>query len=136
MTFATLVVRLNSWRKVLSPNNSFRLQQWLQPLPHRLSDDLLPSGSRMDLIRLVETSIAAHALGQKRDEHCSILRRQIGEDLLELAGVIRTEIRRDPHSSDHDSSERASRSYFVDDGQSVEIISRISSCLISSRTRK
>jgi hypothetical protein len=58
-----------------SPNGSFRLQQWLQPLPHRLGDDLLPGGSRVDLIRLVETSIAANTLEQKRDEYCSILRR-------------------------------------------------------------
>lgn len=73
----------------------------------------------MDLIWLIETSIAANALEQKRDEHCSILRRQLGEDLLELASVIRAEIRREPYSSDHDSSERASRSYFVDDGLKV-----------------
>src|SRR4051794_15597425 len=69
---------LNDWKRA-SPNSSFRLQQWLQSLPHRLGDDLLPGGSRMDLIRLVETSIAANALEQKRDEHCSILRRQVGE---------------------------------------------------------
>ena len=73
----------------------------------------------MDLIRLVETSIAANALEQKRDEHCSILRRQLGEDLLELASVIDAEIRREPHSSEHDSSERASRSYFIDNGLQV-----------------
>ena len=65
----------------------------------------------MDLIRLVESSIAANALEQKRDEHCSILRRQLGEDLLELASVIRAEIRREPHSSDHDSS--ATRKVFA-----------------------
>src|SRR4029077_17103866 len=99
---------MNDWKRA-SPNSSFRLQQWLQPLPHRLGDDLLPRGSRMDLIRVVQTAIAANTLEHKRDEHSAILRRENGEDLLDLASVIRAEIRRDPHSCDHDSSERASR---------------------------
>src|SRR5436190_2125480 len=36
---------LNDWKRA-SPNSSFRVQQWLQSLPHRLGDDLLPGGSR------------------------------------------------------------------------------------------
>ena len=73
----------------------------LEDLPHRVRDDAVPFGGRMNAVALIQAVDAGHALQQKRHERHVVFLRQRGIHVVKRLRVLVAPVRRRLHPGEN-----------------------------------